>query len=143
MIREIASDIFVETDFHGANVAYVRTDEGVILIDTPMLPIEARQWRAEIEEKTGQQIVYIINTDHHRDHALGNYYFDGDIVHHEGTMERLLDEDGSDLCVNWIALMEPESRSLMDHYFVRKPSLTYVEMLAVLIQIVIKIYNGI
>jgi glyoxylase-like metal-dependent hydrolase (beta-lactamase superfamily II) len=75
MIREIATDIFVETNFHGANVAYVRTDEGVILIDTPMLPKEARQWRAEIEKKTGQQIIYIINTDHHRAHVIGNQFF--------------------------------------------------------------------
>jgi cyclase len=75
MIREIASDIFVETNFHGANVAYIRTDEGVILIDTPMLPKEARQWRAEIEERTGQQIIYIINTDHHRAHVIGNQFF--------------------------------------------------------------------
>ena len=90
MIREIASDIFVETDFHGANVAYVRTDEGVILIDTPMLPNEARQWRAEIEEKTGQPIVYIINTDHHRAHVIGNQFFPtATVIAHEQAWKEM------------------------------------------------------
>jgi cyclase len=90
MIREIASDIFVETDFHGANVAYVRTDEGVILIDTPMLPNEARRWRAEIEEKTGQQIIYIINTDHHRAHVIGNQFFPtATVIAHEQAWKEM------------------------------------------------------
>lgn len=90
MIREIASDIFVETNFHGANVAYVRTDEGVILIDTPMLPNEARQWRAEIEEKTGQQIIYIINTDHHRAHVIGNQFFPtATVIAHEQAWKEM------------------------------------------------------
>ena len=90
MIREIASDIFVETDFHGANVAYVRTDEGVILIDTPMLPNEARQWRAEIEEKSGQQIIYIINTDHHRAHVIGNQFFPtATVIAHEQAWKEM------------------------------------------------------
>ena len=90
MIREIASDIFVETGFHGANVAYVRTDEGVILIDTPMLPNEARQWRAEIEEKTGQRIIYIINTDHHRAHVIGNQFFPtATVIAHEQAWKEM------------------------------------------------------
>jgi cyclase len=75
MIREIAPRIFVETQFHGANVAFIVTGEGVILIDTPMLPEEARQWRTEIGNMTDQEIIYIINTDHHRAHVIGNQFF--------------------------------------------------------------------
>ncbi len=75
MIREIASNVFVETEYHGANVAFIVTDEGVILIDTPMLPEEALHWRQEIERRTDRKIVYIINTDHHRAHVIGNQFF--------------------------------------------------------------------
>jgi cyclase len=80
MIREIAPNIFVETQFHGANVAFVVTDEGVILIDVPMLPKEARRWRTEIEKRTDQEIVFIINTDHHRAHIIGNQFFPTAVV---------------------------------------------------------------
>jgi len=75
MIREIAPSIFVDTEYHGANVAFVVTDEGVILIDTPMLPNEARAWLSEIQKRTDKPIIYIINTDHHRAHVIGNQFF--------------------------------------------------------------------
>ena len=75
MIREIAPNVFVETEFHGANVGFVITGEGVILIDTPMLPDDASLWLSEIRRRTDQKIIYIINTDHHRAHIVGNQYF--------------------------------------------------------------------
>jgi cyclase len=75
MIREIAPNVFVETEFHGANVGFIITGEGVILIDTPMLPDDASLWLSEIKRRTDQEIVYIVNTDHHRAHIVGNQYF--------------------------------------------------------------------
>jgi cyclase len=75
VIREIGAGVFVETELHGANVGFVVTSEGVILIDTPLLPDDARRWHREIERRTSQRIIYIINTDHHRGHILGNQYF--------------------------------------------------------------------
>jgi len=75
MIREIAPKIFVETGYHGANVAFIPTGEGVILIDTPMLPNDARAWLSEIQHYTDEPILYIINTDHHRAHIIGNQFF--------------------------------------------------------------------
>lgn len=75
MVQEIAPNVLVETGYHGANVGCIITGEGVILIDAPMLPDEARAWRAEIQSRTDQEILYIINTDHHRGHVMGNQYF--------------------------------------------------------------------
>jgi cyclase len=84
VIAEIAPNVFVETEFHGANVGFVVTGEGVILIDTPMLPNDARFWLKEIRERTDQEIIYILNTDHHRAHIIGNQYFPtATIVAHE------------------------------------------------------------
>lgn len=90
MIREIAPKIFVETKFHGANVAFIDTGEGVILIDTPMLPKEARQWRTEIGKRTDQEIIYIINTDHHRAHVIGNQFFPtATVIAHERAWKEM------------------------------------------------------
>jgi cyclase len=90
MIREIAPKIFVETQFHGANVAFIITGEGVILIDTPMLPNEARQWRTEIGKRTDQEIIYIINTDHHRAHVIGNQFFPtATVIAHERAWKEM------------------------------------------------------
>jgi cyclase len=84
MVREIAPNVFVETEYHGANVAFIATSEGVILIDTPMLPKQAEHWRARIEKRTGKKIIYIINTDHHRAHVIGNQFFpEAAVIAHE------------------------------------------------------------
>jgi cyclase len=90
MIREIAPRVFVETAYHGANVAFIVTGEGVILIDTPMLPREARHWRGEIKKRTDEEIVYIINTDHHRAHVIGDQHFPtATVIAHEHAWKEM------------------------------------------------------
>ena len=74
-MEKIKENIFVETEFLGCNPSFVVTKEGVVMIDTPQRPDEAFRWRKEIQ-KYGE-ISYIINTDHHHDHAIGNFYFPG------------------------------------------------------------------
>jgi cyclase len=89
-MHEVAPGIFVETEFHGANVAFVVTSEGVILIDTPMLPDEARKWSSQIEEQVGREIIYIINTDHHRAHVIGNQFFpSATVIAHERAWKEM------------------------------------------------------
>jgi cyclase len=90
MIREITPGIFVETEYHGANVGFVVTGEGVILIDTPMLPKQARHWRKQIEARTKQKILYIVNTDHHRAHIIGNQHFPtATVIAHEAAWKEI------------------------------------------------------
>jgi cyclase len=90
MIREIAPDISIETEFHGANVAFIVTGQGVILIDTPMLPDDARSWLGQIQEHTDQPIIYIINTDHHRAHVIGNQFFPtATVIAHENAWKEM------------------------------------------------------
>lgn len=122
-MEKIKDNIYVETDFLGCNPSFVVTSNGIVMIDTPQKPYEAFKWRKEIQ-KYGD-ITYIINTDHHQDHAVGNYYFNGDIIMHQGTMKKLLAEDRIELCKNYMKLMDPRSAFLMDNYFVKKPAFTY------------------
>ena len=68
-------DVYVETGYEGANVGCIRTDEGLILVDTPMRPRDARAWRARVTQLTGQEVRYVINTSYHPNHMLGNYFF--------------------------------------------------------------------
>jgi hypothetical protein len=65
VIQEIGPSIFVETELHGANVGFIVTDEGAILIDTPLLPDHARYWQSEIRWRTDQRIICVFNTEHH------------------------------------------------------------------------------
>jgi len=122
-MEKLKDNIYVETEFLGCNPSFVVTLNGIVMIDTPQKPLEALRWKKEIE-KYGR-VIYIINSDHHQDHALGNYFFDGDIITHEGTMKKLLAEDRVEFCKDWIKSIDPRSEYLMEHYWVKKPKFTY------------------
>ncbi|MCS7220265.1 MAG: MBL fold metallo-hydrolase, partial [Anaerolineae bacterium] len=75
-MQELAPGVFVETTTRGSNPGVIVTDAGVIVVDTPQVPAEAKALRAEIARLTGgKPILYVINTDHHRGHILGNQWF--------------------------------------------------------------------
>jgi cyclase len=82
-MQHIGQGIYVETGYQGCNVGFVVTGEGVILINTPLSPLEARLWRDEIARVTDQKVIYIINTDYHPDCVVGNHIFGAPVIAHE------------------------------------------------------------
>lgn len=75
MIHQLDSDVYVETGYTGGNIGCVRTDEGLILIDTPLRPRDAQAWRARVTQLTKQEVRYVINTGYHPDHMLSHHLF--------------------------------------------------------------------
>ena len=69
-MKQITKNVYYENTLRGCNTGFVVTDEGVVVIDTPMVPMEARKWRDEVN-KCGQ-IRYLINTEPHLDQFAGN-----------------------------------------------------------------------
>ena len=74
-MQQINSSVYVEREYEGPNVGCIRTDEGLILIDTPVRPRDARTWRARVTQLTAQQTRYVINTKHHPHQLLINHFF--------------------------------------------------------------------
>lgn len=75
MLKELAEDVYVETGFESGNVGLIRSSRGALLIDTPMLPSDARQWRQDLLQLGMTEIYGIVNTDYHPEHVLGNAFF--------------------------------------------------------------------
>lgn len=74
--EELDEGVFINTHYRGCTPGFVYTEEGIILIDTPLIPKQAIDWRDQIEEEyPDAPFLYIVNTDHHRGHSLGNQYF--------------------------------------------------------------------
>jgi glyoxylase-like metal-dependent hydrolase (beta-lactamase superfamily II) len=69
-MKKIASDIYVSTEYHGVNVGFIAMPEGIIAIDAPTLPGDARAWRQQIMETTGGPILYLVLTNGHPDRLL-------------------------------------------------------------------------
>ena len=74
--EEIANGIYINTHYRGCTPGFIVTNEGIILVDTPLIPEQAIDWRDQIEDEFPDlPFLYVVNTDHHRGHALGNQYF--------------------------------------------------------------------
>ena len=74
--EELASGVFINTHYRGCTPGFIHTEEGIVMVDAPLIPKQATDWREQIEsEYPGHPFLYMINTDHHRGHALGNQYF--------------------------------------------------------------------
>jgi glyoxylase-like metal-dependent hydrolase (beta-lactamase superfamily II) len=69
-IQEIASNVYVSTEYPGANVGFIAMPQGGVAIDAPALPSDARAWRQQIEGTTGKPILYVVLTDTHPDRLL-------------------------------------------------------------------------
>ncbi|MCQ3928862.1 MAG: hypothetical protein DPW16_00255 [Chloroflexi bacterium] len=74
-MQEIVPGVFVETGFRGGNVGAILTDEGLVLIDAPPFPEDARRWKNFLREQTHLPIRAVIMTDSYRDRLLGPFWF--------------------------------------------------------------------
>ncbi|MFN8597672.1 MAG: hypothetical protein U0559_16000 [Anaerolineae bacterium] len=86
---KLTPNVYVETGYRGSTVGAILTPIGVICVDSPLLPADARHWRQQIAQLTHQPIVYLIYTDGHRDRVLGHQWLGGMPVAHEATWEKM------------------------------------------------------
>lgn len=86
---EIADGIFVETEYEGVNVAAIITGEGIICIDAPSYPRDARDWAVRIERLHPRQIRCVILTDGNGDRLLNTRWLDAPIVAQQKVAEML------------------------------------------------------
>lgn len=97
MIRErVADDVYVFTSEIYANVnagAIVGPDWSIV-IDTLAYPEETQEIREFIEIRLGSPVRYLVNTHHHADHTLGNYWFPDAIIVSHSLCRDLLDTKG-------------------------------------------------
>ena len=121
-MRQLTSNVYVETELRGCNHGFVTTADGVVMIDSPHKPSDALKLKAEIA-KHGQ-LRYIINTEPHGDHWTGNAFFDAPVVAHEGVRTRILETD-LDEHIERVANFGPEEVPLMVGYRPNVPIITF------------------
>lgn len=128
-IQEIVPGVFVETEHLGSNNSIVSTRDGLVLIDSPHRPTDAMRWRRTAASMG--EVAFLINTDHHIDHTMGNYFLPGTVVSHEITRTRLTENAPTDEYVrDLIAVIDPEGLPLIRDYRVRPPTVTFVDRMA-------------
>ncbi len=126
-MQQIRDRVFVETGIQGCNPGFVVTDEGIVMIDSPQQPSDAMKWRNAMEGKG--EIRYLINTEPHGDHVIGNFFFPGTVISHQDTKEAL-SSLSVEMIVDKIKDIDPEGLPLMGGYFLKTPSITFSQDLS-------------
>lgn len=122
-MKKVTDGVYVESEISVCNSSIVDTGEGVVVVDTPMLPESARKW-AKTAESYGP-VRYVINTEPHGDHTTGNCYFGGVLIAHEGVRDAILASKMSDV-QGMLRMRWPDAEVPADFRF-RPPDITYRE----------------
>lgn len=124
-LHQITSRVHVETAHLGSNNSVIVGDDGLILIDSPHRPTDARRWNSSVR-RFGEPR-FIVNTDHHPDHTIGNFWIEGaEIVSHRGTRDRLVTDAPTDEYLrDLFTRIDPEAVAWVDDYAVRPPNIVF------------------
>ena len=75
MLIEIAAGVYYENGYEGGNVGFVSTTLGGLLVDSPPLPHQTRDWQVRLSGLSPQGLLGLVNTDCHLERMLGNRVF--------------------------------------------------------------------
>jgi cyclase len=126
-MQEIAPGVYVHLDFRGSNVGLIETDNGNILIDTPMIPSDNQRWLTYIRQVTGgKPTLYVINTDHHRGHVLGNQFYDAPVIAHDLAWKNMRGY-GANFCQRVVDSFkrEPKVQAELSNLEIVRPTITF------------------
>jgi glyoxylase-like metal-dependent hydrolase (beta-lactamase superfamily II) len=84
-MQEITKDIHIEDQYSGVTLGVIVTPRGLIQIDAPPSPEDARSWRATLMNLGGGMERVLINLDAHPDRTLGARAMDCTVIAHEKT----------------------------------------------------------
>jgi glyoxylase-like metal-dependent hydrolase (beta-lactamase superfamily II) len=87
--KEVVPGIYVISDLSFATCGFIVTDDGVVVVDTQLIPLFANEMIKEIKSVTDKPIRYAVNTHWHTDHVGGNEVFQtlGPVIAHEFTQK--------------------------------------------------------
>ncbi|GAB4540046.1 MAG: hypothetical protein Fur002_06090 [Anaerolineales bacterium] len=86
-MQQITKNVYIEESYSGVTLGVIVTPRGLIQIDAPPSPEDARSWRAALMNLGGGMERILINLDAHPDRTLGARAMDCTIIAHEKTAQ--------------------------------------------------------
>jgi glyoxylase-like metal-dependent hydrolase (beta-lactamase superfamily II) len=86
-MRKLRKGIFIETRFEGVLVGAIRSKDGMLLVDCPLLADSVREWLGQLAPHG--QSKYAVLLDHHPDRVLGARVLDLPLIAQEQTLQAM------------------------------------------------------
>ena len=124
---KITDHVFVETKYAGTNVGCVVTEQGPVIIDTPMLPEEAADLRSQLRQMSPLDIAYIIYTHQHFDHVMGSAFLSRRTIAYQGAISgiRQLETNLAREITLFFPDLYQERKEMFDHLEIVLPQITF------------------
>lgn len=120
-MQKITDHIYTETAFQGCNSSFIVTKEGAVVVDTPMVPKEAQEWKREIESHV--PVRYVIINEAHIDHYSGSCYMEGTVIGTEDTYNALKNSKIEEF-IGTLSILAPDSPKPDPSFYFRPPEIT-------------------
>jgi cyclase len=125
--KKIKDGIYVYTaQLNDSNVTIIETQEGVVLIDTGQTPKDSHIVMAALKKLTSRPVRFIIHTEPHQDHTIGNFVFSppGIVIAHAGATASMKNADNPENLEKRMAV-SPEMREAYKGYRLVTPNIEY------------------
>lgn len=86
-MRRVTSQVWVEDKYPSGEIGVIASQDEVMLVDTPLLVDDVKQWLTEVEELGN--VRYVALVDSHPDRVLGTRALDLPRVSHDLTLESI------------------------------------------------------
>ncbi len=103
----ISKQVFIEEQYPGVTLGVICNSQGLVLIDAPPSPEDARSWRAALMGLGGGPERILINLDPHPDRTVGVRAMDCSVIAHEKTAQvfrnrpNIFKAQGDDTGADW------------------------------------------
>jgi cyclase len=119
-MQQVTNNVYTATTFQGCNSSFIVTNEGAVVIDTPMVSTEAQDWKKKIEEYA--PVRYVIINEAHTDHYCGSCYLGGTVIGTEESVKALKNAKLDDL-IRELAWMAPGSPKPDESFYFKSPEI--------------------
>lgn len=132
-MEEVREGVFAETNVFGCNPGFIVTRDGVVMVDSPQKPSNWPAWKEAIAAHG--PVRWLINTEFHWDHTMGNPHFGGIVVAHEATLRDFYNVSplwgfNIDGVKPWIEKADPAGVGIAGEYKSRAPEVTFSREMA-------------
>jgi cyclase len=128
-VRKIKDGIFVyAAKAQDSNVSVILTAEGVVMIDTGQTPVDSREAMGIARKLTSQPVRFVIHTEPHDDHTIGDFVFSPPavVIAHAGAVDSMKKAAAGSVERNRKQVAEyPDQRGALEGYRQVLPHVEY------------------